>query len=102
MIGRSPGMTAGALSEQMHLDPSTVTGIVRRLQASRMIVRRMDPADARRTRLTLTRKGREVDRRSAGTIEAAVRRALGSVAASDVDAAARVLAALTAQLNRGR
>ena len=100
MIGRSPAITAGELSEQMHLDPSTVTGIVRRLQANGMIVRRVDPADARRTRLTLTKRGRALDRRSAGTIEAAVRRALASVGRADVDAASRVLTELTAQLNR--
>src|SRR5215216_4735842 len=57
IIGRSPGITPGGLSEQMHLDPSTVTGVVRRLQTNRMIVRHVDPADARRTRLTLTKRG---------------------------------------------
>ena len=38
IIGRSPGMTAGEVAERMHLDPSTVTGILRRLEEGRMIL----------------------------------------------------------------
>jgi MarR family transcriptional regulator, organic hydroperoxide resistance regulator len=98
VIGRSPGMAAGELASLMHLDPSTVTGILRRLEESRMIVRRVDPADARRSRLTLTERGRIIDRRSAGTIEAAVRRTLASMSAQQVEAAAQLLTALAAQL----
>jgi DNA-binding MarR family transcriptional regulator len=101
IIGRSPGMAAGELASLMHLDPSTVTGILRRLEQSRMIVRQVDPADARRARLTLTAKGRVIDRRSAGTIEAAVRRALAALSADEVDAASRVLTALADQLLNG-
>jgi DNA-binding MarR family transcriptional regulator len=58
-----------------------------------------DPADARRARLHLTTKARTIDRRSAGTIEAAVRRTLASLPAHEVDAAGHVLAALAETLN---
>jgi DNA-binding MarR family transcriptional regulator len=98
IVGRSPGMAAGELASLMHLDPSTVTGILRRLEESRMISRRADPADARRTRLTLTQRGRAVDRRNAGTIEAAVRRTLAAMPQHQVEAASQVLTALAAQL----
>jgi DNA-binding MarR family transcriptional regulator len=98
IIGRSPGMAAGELASLMHLDPSTVTGILRRLEEGRMITRRADPADARRTRLTLTQRGRSIDRRSAGTIEAAVRRTLASMSSQQVEAASQLLTALAAQL----
>jgi DNA-binding MarR family transcriptional regulator len=101
IIGRSPGMAAGQLATLMHLDPSTITGILRRLEQSRMIVRQVDPADARRARLALTTKGRDVDRRTAGTIEAAVRKALASLPGQEVDAAARVLSALADHLLDG-
>jgi DNA-binding MarR family transcriptional regulator len=94
-------MAAGELASLMHLDPSTVTGIIRRLEQARVISRRSDPADARRARLTLTTRGRELDRRSAGTIEAAVRRALASLPQQQVAAASQVLAALAAQLLDG-
>ncbi len=98
IIGRSPGMAAGELASLMHLDPSTVTGILRRLEDGRMISRRADPDDARRARLTLTQRGRTIDRRSAGTIEAAVRRTLASMRADQVEAASQVLTALAEQL----
>src|SRR5919108_5033001 len=48
IIGRSPGMAAGELADLMHLDPSTVTGILRRLERARLIRRVADPADAGR------------------------------------------------------
>lgn len=98
IIGRSPGMAAGELAALMHLDPSTVTGILRRLVEGRMIARRADPADARRTRLTLTQRGRVIDRRSAGTVEAAVRRTLAAMPAHQIEAASQFLTALAAQL----
>lgn len=99
IIGRSPGMAAGQLADLMHLDPSTVTGILRRLERARLIRREPDPADARRARLHLTNKARTMDRRNAGTVEAAVRRTLASLPADEVDAAGRVLAALAQMLN---
>jgi DNA-binding MarR family transcriptional regulator len=102
IIGRTPGMAAGELASLMHLDPSTVTGILRRLEKARVITRRADPGDARRMQLTLTPRGREIDRRSAGTIEAAVRRALASVPPPQVEAASQVLAALASQLMNGQ
>jgi hypothetical protein len=49
--------------------------------------------------LHLTAKARTIDRRTAGTIEAAVRRTLASLPAHEVDAAGRVLAALAHMLN---
>lgn len=99
IIGRVPGMAAGELASLMHLDPSTVTGILRRLEEARMITRRADPADARRMRLQLTARGREMDRRSAGTVEATVRRALASLPAQQVEAASQVLTVLASHLN---
>ena len=82
----------------LHLDPSTVTGILGRLERSKVIVRETDPADGRRARLFLSATGRDLYRRQAGTVEAAVRRALASLAPSEVTSAAHVLGALASQL----
>lgn len=98
VIGRSPGIAAGEVAALMHLDPSTVTGIIRRLVERRMIVRLVDPADARRVRLQLTEKGRVVDRRSAGTVEAAVRRTLAQLSPEEIEAASRMLTLLASRL----
>jgi MarR family transcriptional regulator, organic hydroperoxide resistance regulator len=98
IVGRYPGIAAGELASVMHLDPSTVTGILRRLERSRMILRGADPIDGRRVRLSLTPKGRETDRRMAGTVEAAVRRTIGLLSHQEVDAASHMLTVLASQL----
>jgi DNA-binding MarR family transcriptional regulator len=98
LIGRIPGISAGELAALLHLDPSTVTGIVRRLEEARMIERARDQEDARRSRLRLTARGRAVDRRSSGTVEAAVRRVLAIASPQDVAATGRVLNALASEL----
>jgi MarR family transcriptional regulator, organic hydroperoxide resistance regulator len=97
-IGLQPGLAAGQLAELLHLDPGTVTGILRRLEAARLITRERDATDSRRVCLTLTKRGQAINRRRTGTIEFVVRRALGSVSEPDVRGARRVLKLLAAEL----
>jgi DNA-binding MarR family transcriptional regulator len=98
-IGRRPGLAAGELATLLHLDPGTVTGILKRLEDARMIAREQDASDGRRMRLTLTRAGRAVDRRSAGTVEGAIRRVLAAASAADLAAAGRVFRRLASELD---
>ena len=46
------------LAAAMHLHPSTVVGVVRRLEAKGLLLRKPDPWDRRRVRITLTAAGR--------------------------------------------
>ncbi len=98
LIGRAPGMTAGELARQMHLHPSTVTGVLARLEARRCVRRTMDRADRRRQYLSLTPKGRALYRQSAGTIEASIERALTATSEGDVETVIRVLAGVASTL----
>jgi DNA-binding MarR family transcriptional regulator len=98
-IGRRPGLAAGELATLLHLDPGTVTGILKRLEEARMIAREQDASDGRRMRLTLTRAGRAMDRRSAGTVEGAIRRVLASASPGDLAAAGRVFRRLATELD---
>jgi MarR family transcriptional regulator, organic hydroperoxide resistance regulator len=98
-IGRRPGLAAGELATLLHLDPGTVTGILKRLEDARMIEREQDASDGRRMRLTLTRAGRAVDRRSAGTVENAIRRVLASASPADLAGAGRVFRRLASELD---
>lgn len=50
--------TATALARLVHLSPSTVVGILDRLQANELLERRRDTQDRRVVRVALTRKGR--------------------------------------------
>ena len=100
IVGRFPGIAAGRVSEILHLHPSTLTGVLKRLEAHGLLERRADPADARRALLVLTAKGRAVDAVRGGTVEAGVRRALGKLPARSVAAAREVLEVLAAELAR--
>jgi MarR family transcriptional regulator, organic hydroperoxide resistance regulator len=97
-IGRHPRVTLGDLAELLHLHPGTVTGIVRHLEARGLVERERSSEDVRRVHLTLTAGGRRVDRRHTGTVEAAVRRALGGLNATEFARAAKVLQRLATEL----
>ncbi|XXT24353.1 MarR family transcriptional regulator [Sorangium sp. So ce429] len=98
IVGRYPGISAGQLAEIMQLHPSTLTGVLKRLQERGIIERRVDPNDGRRALLGLTPRGRELDSLRTGTVEAAVRQALKAVPRRKLEAAQDVLAAVAEAL----
>ena len=100
IVGRKPGISAGQLARILLVHPSTLTGVLHRLEASKAISRKADPSDGRRALFSLTAKGRGIDACQSGTIEAAVRRALARSGSRDVSASARVLRALADELAR--
>lgn len=58
------GMTAGELAERIHLDKSTLTGILSRLESGShgLIARTDDENDGRSVRVILTERGRKLRR----------------------------------------
>ena len=94
LVGQRPGISAGALAEILHLHPSTLTGVLRRLVERGALERTQDPADTRRALFRLTPKGRGIDTIRSGTVEARVRVALASMPQEDIAVASRVLARL--------
>ena len=91
LVGRFPGLSAGELAGMLHLHPSTLTGVLRRLEEHGLLQRRPDPKDGRRALLKLTSAGKRIDKKRSGTIEAAVRQALARFDHSERDAAERAL-----------
>jgi DNA-binding MarR family transcriptional regulator len=100
VLGRSPRMTASEIAETLGMHPSTLTGILRRLEDHRILERTVDTADRRRARLRLTTLGKKIDRERRGTVEAAVRRALGRAGAATIGKTSVLLALLTEELSR--
>jgi DNA-binding MarR family transcriptional regulator len=100
LIGRFPAITAGRLAELLHVHPSTLTGVLKRVVERGFVTRERDRSDARIAHFTLTTEGGRIDGIQAGTVEAAVRRALGRLDASQVDAARVVLSAVADELAR--
>jgi MarR family transcriptional regulator, organic hydroperoxide resistance regulator len=89
-VGAYPGMTAGQLARQFHLDEGTVSATLGRLERKGLLERRRAQRDRRRLTLGLTASGREVDR-VAGTVERAVDDLLQGASGDDVAATRRVL-----------
>ena len=97
IVGRTPGISAGALAQILRMHPSTLTGILRRLETRGVITRKSDPNDARRALFMLTARGRKVDLLKTGTVESAVRRVLAKQP-SEASVAQKLLAALALEL----
>lgn len=98
LVGRFPGISAGHLARILHVHPSTLTGVLKRLEEKQYVTRTSDPLDARRALFTLTGRGRSLDVPSTGTVEAAVQRALERVPESKISASREMLQALSAEL----
>ena len=98
IVGSFPGLSAGDLAGILHIHPSTLTGILQRLDERGLLRRTTHPGDGRRLRLELTPKGRRLMLPAVGTVEAAVKRALGRVEPADVDTTRRLLAGLATAL----
>jgi DNA-binding MarR family transcriptional regulator len=94
MIAREPDMPTLRLSALLHLHPSTVTGILDRMERDGLIARVADAEDGRRSRLQLTTRGREMNQVRSGTVESAVASAINQLSPATVNAGRELLNAL--------
>ncbi|HVO12637.1 MAG TPA: MarR family transcriptional regulator [Vicinamibacteria bacterium] len=101
IVGRFPGVSAGQLARILHLDPSTLTGILRRLEHAGLLRRRRDPRDRRRAVLGLSAAGRRLDVVTAGTIESAMRDLLRALPPRKLEVTREVLTAIAVGLDQG-
>lgn len=98
VVGLYPGVSAGGLAAILHVHPSTLTGVLRRLQLQGMVRRKGDPRDGRRVLLSLSAAGIRANAGRSGTVEAAVESALTGCDARQMAAATAVLERLAARL----
>jgi MarR family transcriptional regulator, organic hydroperoxide resistance regulator len=98
VLGCYPHISAGEVSSILHVHPSTLTGVFRRLQERGVIERLPDPNDGRRACFRLTARGTRIDALSVGTVESAVSRVLGAMPDHRVRSAEEFLTALAAAL----
>lgn len=100
MIGQNPGLSARDLALTLGMHPSTLTGILARLEKQGFIRREVDKADRRRAMFQLAAPGRRIDRERRGTVEAAVRRAMGRATPSVIAHTTELIELLVAELER--
>lgn len=103
IIGRFPSIHARQLADILHLHPSSLTALLKRLEGRALVRRWPDERDRRRWLLGLTRQGQALNRETPGTIEAAVQRMLKATPRDELDVTRAVLDKLTRELDgRGR
>ena len=100
IIGQFPGIHARQLAHILHLHPSSLTALVKRLERRGLIRRRPDERDRRRWLLGLTRQGQLLNRDTPGTIEAAVQRTLRTATTQHLHGARIVLTEFARELDR--
>ncbi|WP_232537203.1 MarR family winged helix-turn-helix transcriptional regulator [Cystobacter fuscus] len=98
LVGRFPGITAGRLAQIMHVHPSTLTGVLKRMEKRGLLERKSDPLDGRKALFALTEAGRTMDVPATGTVEAAVERVLSRLSRARLQAAQEALTALAEEL----
>lgn len=85
------GLTAKQLAERLFLDSSTITGILDRLENKAMIVREQDSRDRRAICVSLTPKGKELEKPIGKVIEEANHKALHHLDEKEAAALKRLL-----------
>jgi DNA-binding MarR family transcriptional regulator len=99
IVGLEPGIRAASIASTLGMHPSTLTGILARLEHRKLIVRTTDQGDRRRAHFRLSAAGQKANAERKGTVEAAVRRALGRADGQHVPTLA-MLDLLVAELER--
>ncbi|KJS08429.1 MAG: hypothetical protein VR78_18345 [Hoeflea sp. BRH_c9] len=57
ILWANDNLTVGAISERLHLESSTLTPLIKRLEAQELVKRARDAVDERKVRVTLTEAG---------------------------------------------
>jgi DNA-binding MarR family transcriptional regulator len=99
-VNEFPGISAGDLARVLHLDPSTLTGVLQQMNQRGLLQLQPDARDRRRLRIQLGPKGRRMSTMSVGAIEAAVSKTLSQVSPAKLKATREVLALLAENLDR--
>jgi DNA-binding MarR family transcriptional regulator len=79
LLEADPGLSARELAARMFVHPSTLTGILKRLERKGAIARSVDSADRRGVRLQVTAAGRRTLARTPPPVQVGLTRALAAL-----------------------
>jgi DNA-binding MarR family transcriptional regulator len=99
LVGRHGSITAGALASLLCVDASTVSTSLKRLEKRKMLRRRRDAADGRRTVIELLPAGKALDRRERASIEGVIEELLGETPEAKVGAVSSFLKELSRRVD---
>jgi MarR family transcriptional regulator, organic hydroperoxide resistance regulator len=92
-LGEEDGQTVGGIADRLMLDPSTLTPLLKRLEAHGLVERRRNAANERQVLVSLTEAGRKLNAESA---------CLGALLLSASGAMPQELTQLTGEIRRLR
>ncbi len=98
IIHAQPGISSGEVAEKLFLDPSTLTGVLQRLEGHGLLTRKKDKEDQRRTLLFLTAAGAAIIAKAEFSVEGVVREALAHESPGSVRKTMAVLSHITERL----
>jgi len=94
-------ITSSELGKRTELDSATMTGILDRLEAARLIERQVNPVDRRSIRIHLTEQGRDLAGKAARSIVEANRAFLDILTEQEQEALRGLIRKLRDQAGRG-
>ena len=98
IVGHYRRISAGQLAEVLHIHPSSLTGMLKRLELAELLRRESDPFDRRRALLALTKRGQRLNDQRNGTIESVVAGVLNRMPKERVASSKAVLKEIAAAL----
>jgi DNA-binding MarR family transcriptional regulator len=99
---RNPDITAAGLADALRVDPSSITGILHRLEGAGLIARATDDSDGRKRRILVTPEGQRLNGLQNGTVEAAMARTLATMQPSEIATVAGFFLAFGDELDHER
>jgi DNA-binding MarR family transcriptional regulator len=97
-IGKRPGISPSQLASLLHLDRSTISSALRRMEQNKLLTRQCDDQDRRSVTLWLSNSGKKLDQPSSETLEHAVECMLKRTGTRDRLAASQVMECLALEL----
>jgi DNA-binding MarR family transcriptional regulator len=99
-LWREDGLNVAELGRRAGVEPSTMTGLLDRMERDRLVVRRADPEDRRAQRIQLTEEGGQVRDRVLKVVDHTLNRVLRGVSEEDLLRAKEVLRRVLANTER--
>jgi DNA-binding MarR family transcriptional regulator len=99
-LWREDGLNVAELGRRAGVEPSTMTGLLDRMERDRLVTRRADPGDRRAQRIHLTEEGGQVRDRVLEVVDRTLNRVLRGVAEEDLVRAKEVLRRVLANTER--